>query len=135
MRKNIMNTLKIVSLILALSPYLTQAADDSKRPPRGDRMPPKEAFEACKGKTTGDSVEVNTPHGKIKATCKSMAEILVAIPIDKNHPLPKEAFEDCKGKSEGTVLEVSTPNGKQSATCKTVDGQLAAILNDEQLPK
>ena len=37
------------------------------QPPMG---PPKEAFEACKGKKDGDAVSLTTPQGKMAGTCR-----------------------------------------------------------------
>jgi len=134
MRKQILSKFEILCLLLALMPHVAQGASNPMRPPQNGEKPPKEAFEACKGKSNGADVEVTTPHGKVKATCKSLDGQLVAIPAGER-PLPKEAFEDCKGKTEGTVLEVSTPEGKRRATCKSIDGQLAAIIDGDQQSK
>ena len=80
MRNRIMKKVEILCLLMVMVPNLVWAAGDSWRPPRDGRKPPQEAFDACKGKSEGASVEVTTPHGKLKATCKLMECQLVAIP-------------------------------------------------------
>lgn len=53
-----------------------------EQPGPGDRRePPQEAFDACKGKDEGSTVEMTTPNGStIKATCKRFKDQLVAVP-------------------------------------------------------
>ncbi len=46
--------------------------------------PPPEAYEACKEKSEGATVEMTTPRGDtIKATCKLINGQLVAVPVTK----------------------------------------------------
>jgi len=80
MWQNILNKLLIVCLLAAIVPNLVWSASDSQKPPGDLRKPPKEAFEACKGKSEGTAVEMTTPHGTLKATCKKMEGQLVAVP-------------------------------------------------------
>lgn len=48
---------------------------------RGSMGPPPQAYEACKDKNEGDSVEIVTPRGEtIKATCKQIDGKLAAMP-------------------------------------------------------
>ena len=80
MWKNIMKKIQIICLLSAIVPNVAWAAYDSQNPPGDRSQPPKEAFEACKGKSEGVAVEVTTPHGKLKATCKKIEGQLVAVP-------------------------------------------------------
>ena len=80
MRKYILKKVMMVCLLAAIVPNLAWSASDSQKPPGDRRKPPKEAFEACKGKSEGTAVEVTTPHGTLKATCKKMEGLLVAVP-------------------------------------------------------
>jgi len=80
MRKNIIKKVQIICLLAAIVPNLAWSAADSQKPPGDRRKPPKEAFEACKGKSEGAAVEVTTTHGTLKATCKKMDSQLVAVP-------------------------------------------------------
>jgi hypothetical protein len=80
MWKNIIKKFQIICLLVAIVPNLAWSASDSQKPPGDRRKPPKEAFEACKGKSEGASVEVITPRGTLKATCKKIDGQLVAFP-------------------------------------------------------
>ena len=80
MWKNIIKKVQIICLLAAIVPNLVWSASDSQKPQGDRRKPPKEAFEACKGKSEGTAVEVITPHGKLKAICKKMDGQLVAVP-------------------------------------------------------
>ena len=87
MRKNFLKKLLIICLLAAIVPNLVWSASDSQKPSGDRRKPPKEAFEACKGKSEGAAVEMTTPHGTLKATCKNMEGKLVAVP-EGAPPLP-----------------------------------------------
>jgi hypothetical protein len=60
-------------------------------PESGDRRePPQAAFDACKGKSEGSTVEMVTPNGgTIKAICKMFKDQLVAVPEGAPPPPPK----------------------------------------------
>jgi len=88
MWKNIMKKVQIICLLAAIVPNLAWSASDSQKPSGERRKPPREAFEACKGKSEGTSVEVTTPHGTLKATCRKMDGQLVAVP-EAAPPPPK----------------------------------------------
>jgi hypothetical protein len=75
-----MKKITLSLFVLMLVPLMAWAASDSRKPPEGRGKPPQEAFDACKGKKEGAAVEVITPHGKLKATCKLMQGQLVAVP-------------------------------------------------------
>ena len=67
----------LTSLVLAFS--ATQAFASGQE--RG--KPPAEAFEACEGKSEGDTVSITSPKGdSVEATCKTMrgGDDLVAMP-------------------------------------------------------
>jgi hypothetical protein len=57
----------------------------------GGREPPAQAFEDCKGKKAGDTVQHTTPEGKVSATCAESPKGLVARPAK-----PKGAQQDGK---------------------------------------
>lgn len=80
MWKNIMKKVQIICLLATIVPNLSWSASDSQKPQGDRRKPPKEAFEACKGKSEGVAVEMTTPRGTLKATCKKMEGLLVAVP-------------------------------------------------------
>jgi hypothetical protein len=77
----------MLMLMLMLVPVMAWAASDSGRPSGGRGKPPQEAFDACKGKEEGTAVEVTTPRGTLKATCKSIQGQLVAVPANGAAPL------------------------------------------------
>lgn len=89
MRKNIIKKIQILCLFAAIVPNLAWSASDSQKPPGDRRKPPKEAFEACKGKNEGTAVEVITPHGKLKAICRKIEGQLVAVPEGAPPPPPQ----------------------------------------------
>lgn len=71
-----------LSLVGALSSTSVNAA-----PGEGRGKPPQEAFEICKDKAEGDSVEIETPRGDtIEAVCQPMDDTLVAVPADRPKP-------------------------------------------------
>ncbi len=80
MWKNIIKKVLMVCLLAVIVPNLAWSASDSQRPAGDHRKPPREAYEACKGRSEGGAVEVSTPHGKLKATCRKMEGQLVAVP-------------------------------------------------------
>ena len=142
----------IMCLTLLLSGFAASAmAADSnvesgnrQRPEQGQqrRDPPPKAFEACKGKKAGDSLQITLPSGEnISATCTASDKGLFARP---EHPQgkqgsmenreqrqggdqegqgqhrepPARAFEKCKGKSEGDNVQITLPSGEElSAKC------------------
>ena len=46
--------------------------------------PPPQAYEDCKGKKAGDTVQHTTPEGVVEATCEDSPEGLVARPNNNN---------------------------------------------------
>jgi len=55
-------------------------------PERG-RKPPQEAFDACKGKSAGDTVSITTPRGDtLTAVCRQLDGQLVAMPDKMTAP-------------------------------------------------
>ncbi len=73
-----MNKLSALLLMLCVSAAVSAQQDrpapkdqGGGPPPREHRGPPKEAFDACKGKKEGDVVEATTPRGeKVSGTCR-----------------------------------------------------------------
>lgn len=93
-----MKRLGIFCLFGALVPCTAVRADDTNMQQRrggGHRKPPQEAYDACKGKSEGTSVEVSTPRGTMKAVCKSMDGQMVAVP--EGAPPPRD---DASGRQE-----------------------------------
>ena len=71
----------LVCLVALLAPTLALADSAPQGPPSGRHMrPPQAAFDACSGKAAGESVEINTPRGTLKATCRSFDGELAAVP-------------------------------------------------------
>ena len=58
--------------------------NDNDMSPSGHKPPPQ-AYEDCKGKKAGDTVQHTTPEGVVEATCEDSPEGLVARP---NQPSP-----------------------------------------------
>lgn len=79
------NRSKLLPILMCVTmiPCVAVAATNTGRPPG---KPPQEAFDACKGKSEGTSVEVTTPRGTLKATCKSMQGQMVAVPANGAPP-------------------------------------------------
>jgi len=57
---------------------LQSQQNDSR--PTGGHKPPPQAFEDCKGKNAGDTVQHTTREGKVAATCLNSPDGLVARP-------------------------------------------------------
>ncbi len=73
---------------------LADAIDAPPEKPAHRPGPPPEFFAACKGKTAGDTVMIETPRGdKIKATCEEKGDQLVARPVDPPPPPPEHGQE------------------------------------------
>ena len=81
MHINKMKRIEILCLLAALVPGQVWAASAPQGPPSGERRrPPQAAFDACSGKSAGTTVEIYTPGGTIKATCRSFEGQMVAVP-------------------------------------------------------
>lgn len=64
----IMKALPLIALLLCTSAF---ANPDRKPDPQKRRGPPPEAFEACRGKAAGATVEMKTPRGDtVSGTCR-----------------------------------------------------------------
>ena len=76
-----LNRAEILCLLAALVPGPVWAGNVPPGPPAGERRrPPQAAFDACAGKSVGTTVELTTPGGTLKATCKSFEGQVVAVP-------------------------------------------------------
>lgn len=93
-----MKRIGVFCVCTAMVPTLVWA---SFGPAGGDhREPPQAAFDVCKGKSEGTSVEIVTPHGtKIKATCKKFKDTLAAVPEGAPPALPKGEDRGQQGNS------------------------------------
>jgi hypothetical protein len=49
--------------------------------PAGGHEPPQQAYEDCKGRKAGDTVQHTTPEGVVPATCEDSPKGLVARPV------------------------------------------------------
>ncbi|NVN99973.1 MAG: hypothetical protein HXX17_11665 [Geobacteraceae bacterium] len=66
-------------------------------PERG-RKPPQEAFDACKGKSAGDTVSIITPRGDtLTAVCRQLDGQLVAMPDKMPAPPSGTPYRDSSG--------------------------------------
>jgi hypothetical protein len=97
---------------------------------RPHREPPPQAYDDCKGKKEGDTVQITTPEGAMAATCAPSPKGLFARPEHPpredgskgsqgalRHEPPQLAFDACKGKNEGDTVQITTPRGALDATC------------------
>jgi hypothetical protein len=121
--------LKKVTVTLGLLVIMTTGGWAFGQPPGGGHHqgPPPEALTACEGKSPGDTVQIQTPHGQtIDGTCKEMPDgKLVAVPQGgpqgRMPGPPPEAFQACEGKKVGEAVQIQTPRGDMvRATCRLV---------------
>lgn len=71
----------VLVTVLSVSVYAAGSGqgDDQRR----RKGPPQEAFELCKDKSAGDSVEITSPQGEIvEGVCKEMHGQMVAFPVN-----------------------------------------------------
>ena len=95
-------TIAAMAALFALTAIVTAPAGASFRTQGspGSKGPPPEAYEACKDKSEGTTVEITTPRGDIiKATCKQINGQLVAVP-DGGFPGPRNGEPPNGGKNE-----------------------------------
>jgi hypothetical protein len=97
------------------------------QPPGGGHHqgPPPEALTACEGRSPGDTVQIQTPHGQtISGTCREMPDGKLAAvpqggPQGRLPGPPPEAFRACEGKKVGETIQIQTPRGDTvTATCR-----------------
>ena len=77
---------RILTLAALTTLGLLAHAANNPPPPGGEqnRVPPREAFEACDGKQAGDKATFTTPRGeKLTGTCKLVPARLAVMP---DHP-------------------------------------------------
>ena len=86
MFKQCLKKVAILCLLVLMVPCLVWAQTDSREPSGERKKPPQAAFDACKDKSEGASVEITTPRGTVKATCKSFEGQLVAVPAGAPPP-------------------------------------------------
>lgn len=75
----------ILPLVLSLCAGAAMAQDRAQPPqsrpePQGGHGPPPQAYQDCRGKKVGDTVQHATPEGKVAATCEDSPQGLVARP-------------------------------------------------------
>lgn len=83
----------VLALAMSLGTGVTMAEDkspsgQSKTESSSARTPPPQAYEDCKGKKAGDSVQHTTREGKVAATCAESPNGLVARPIQPKAAQP-----------------------------------------------
>jgi hypothetical protein len=113
----------------ALLVAITTAGWAFAQPPGGGHPPgpPPEALKACEGKSAGDAVQIQTPHGDtITGTCREMPDGWLAAmpqggPHDRPPGPPQDAFKACEGKGVGETVQIPTPRGETiTAICRLV---------------
>lgn len=140
---NITKKIGIVIAILSIFSINAFGADSSSQRTGSRRHgPPPEAYEACEGKTAGDTAEVVTPNGDtITGTCEEEGDTLVLKPDNiqggpggKHHAPPAEAIEACDGKNAGDTAEFVNDRGDTiTGTCEQHGDQLV-LRPDNQPP-
>lgn len=94
-----MNTKCLIPMLAAalFSGTVTAQSTTQTGQPRpesaGVREPPPQAYEDCKGKKTGETVQHTTREGKVAATCADSPKGLVARPNQR-----QEAQSDAKAR-------------------------------------
>jgi hypothetical protein len=120
---------KKAAVILGLLAIVATSGWAFGQPPGGGHHqgPPPEALKACEGKSPGDTVEIQTPHGQmISGTCREMQDGQLAAvpqggPQGRLSGPPPEAFKACEGKKPGETVQIQTPRGDAvTATCRLV---------------
>jgi hypothetical protein len=87
----------VVTLVVSLCAWGAMAQDRRLPPQRNTlvgQQPPPRAYEDCRGKKAGDTVQHTTPEGKVAATCVDSPKGLVARPI---------RGKDSESKAKGTA--------------------------------
>ena len=120
-------TLALGVTCLLAAPAVAFAQDRHHPPP-----PPPEAFEACADLEDGARCQVDTPHGTINGTCRTLEDRLWCIP--DHPPPPPEAFEACADLNEGDSCEVETPRGTMEGTCRAPRDRLLCVPNGPPPP-
>jgi hypothetical protein len=110
-------------------------------PPPPPRKPPKEAFDACEGKTAEAACTVTLGERTIEGTCRKGPDDKVACaPNDRPPPPrppkpPKEAFDACEGKTAEASCTVTLGERTIEGTCrKGPDDKVACAPNDRPPP-
>ena len=87
-----MKTQILIPLLMLSLGAVVAAAQEKTRTPQtqqetsGRHEPPAQAYEDCKGKKAGDTVQHTTREGKVAATCADSPKGLVARPIQPKNP-------------------------------------------------
>jgi hypothetical protein len=102
----------LLVLVMSVSALVVTAQNRPAQPSTADRSdPPTQAYEDCKGRSAGDTVQHTTPDGKVAATCVESPKGLVARPTqesrDRSNARPGQAtserktphFDEAKGYS------------------------------------
>ncbi len=138
-----MKILKKIGIVLAVLTICTSAfGDDTSSQKSGKRRPgpPPEAYQACEGKSAGDTAEIVTSRGDtLTGTCEQEGNKLVLKPDNfkggpgggpggpggKRNAPPSEAIEACEGKSAGDTAEFVNERGDTvTGTCEQRGDQL-----------
>ena len=83
----LIDTAACAGMIVLLIAGVSRAGSLEGPEGRGPMGPPPEAYEACAGKSEGDTVEMKTPRGDtIKAVCRAIRGKLAAVP--EGMPMP-----------------------------------------------
>ncbi len=79
----------LLLMLCAMTAASAQPQGEKPRPPRERGGPPPEAFEVCKGKKDGDTVQVKNGQGEVIAGTCRMVMIPTRPPGDASAP-PRE---------------------------------------------
>lgn len=83
-----LNRRSALCLLCALIPASAWGASDPQQGVHRRREPPREAFDACVGRSEGEEVTITTPRGAtIRAVCRTHGGQLAAVPTDPP-PMP-----------------------------------------------
>jgi hypothetical protein len=147
MNKYINKAIPLLSLVATLIfTSLTSYADNDEEANAKRRGPPPAAFDACVGKTAGDSAQFTSRRGKtLTGSCEELggkdAGKLVLRPDNRpnkesgeRRSPPPEAYTACEGKSAGESAEFKNRRGKTlKGTCEDENGKF--VLRPERFKK
>ena len=135
----------VITLFVIFIAVMAFGNDASSQETRRRRHgPPPEAFNACEGKSVGDTAEFVSPRGDtVTGTCEQQGDRLVLRPDNppggnsdgndrssqnagrRQHGPPPEAYTACEGKNLGDTAEFVSPRGDTvTGTCKQQDDRL-----------
>ncbi|MCP4747269.1 MAG: hypothetical protein GY874_14185 [Desulfobacteraceae bacterium] len=137
---SIMKKVSIALILLAICVAPAIGDDTSSEQDNRRQGPPPEAYEACEGKSAGETAQFTDARGEtLTGTCEQEGDQLVLRPEGQEpgereqgqHKPPLEAYEACEGKSAGETAQFTNSNGETiSGTCEQDGDQL--VLRPER---